>query len=660
MVGQNTTSRVWPNLNNHGGGVDPLVDAANNRTEFTSMTAVGLNTVVAAAVLFNNIVLLITIGRTRKLWTSTNVFTSLAAADLLLGIMMVVRNFWVIPETAWVFHNYEYVCMPIVCLLYVSCLESITCLAMVSLDRYAYIVWPFWYERHVTKGLITTSIALSWVVCIAIGFLPMRLNKFTVDSGCDPLSIISEEYLLYGLNLYLFGAEVLIAAMYGRIYCVGNQQRKKIEAATGGNLRQRFNSKSSEKSVCNSEGDGSDAMNGGYSVGRWVKPRATTVAVIDATRKDEKTRFENGNNLDSQATDLSVCNALGRAASANDMELSGSGKGVPPRRVQSMVDETVLQSERVESTGNFRKRSLLDRVAKLKKIKRFSFSSTKESIASRWQVIRFLVLVCGTFFLCWTPLQIISILYFTVGTPVIAISIGITFAAINSALNLYILIAMNKTFKTALLKMVCPSSYFSRGNCPHKRRKGDMDFISDYNPAPRTGLPVTTGVTIAGETPHSNGDIFAGNSLPQHRDSVEKEERCLQQNAYVVIEDICPQESMAVATIETGSLDSGVVFPQHFSNDVAVEVSQQRFVNLEKLSSQQAGSEPEREVCSQHTDSETKGSQRVEEKVSLQPADYESQRGVSSQQVDTEPQTRLSSQHIGHTIERAVSSQNAD
>ncbi|RUS78301.1 hypothetical protein EGW08_013936, partial [Elysia chlorotica] len=284
---------------------------------------VGINTVVAVAVLSNNIVLLITLARTRKLWNSTNAYiASLAAADLLLGIMLIVRNFWIIPETSWVFHNNEYVCMPIVCLLYVSCLESITCLAMVSLDRYAYIVWPFWYERHVNKRLITISIALSWVVCIAFGFLPMRLNKFTTDSGCDPLSIISREYLLFGMNFYLFAAEVLIAAMYGRIYCVGNHQRKKIEASTGGFARQRLNSKA-------------------------------------------------------------------------------------------------------------------------------------DSIAARWQVIRFLILVCGTFFLCWMPLQIISILYFTVGTPVIAISVGISFAAINSALNIYILIAMNKTFKAALFGMIC-------------------------------------------------------------------------------------------------------------------------------------------------------------------------------------------------------------
>ncbi|KAK3797878.1 hypothetical protein RRG08_052477 [Elysia crispata] len=528
VMEENTTSRVWPHLHDWP---DPTMEPAKNRTEFYSMTAVGINTVVAAAVLANNTLLLVTLARTRKLWNSTNAYiASLAAADLLVGIMMVVRNFWIIPETAWVFHNYQYVCMPIVCLLYVSCLESITCLALVSLDRYTYIVYPFWYERHVNKRFTTTSIALSWVMCIAFGFLPMRLNKFSVESGCDPLSIISREYLLYGLNLYLFGAEVLIAAMYGRIYCVGNQQRKKIEASTGGIVRQRLNSKASKEFLRN------DVGGDGSVDGEKRGSMEPTVAVIDLAWKDDRARFEGDNDKGRINGDLKVSNGLGcstvtyddyREISYRDMEseVGGGGKDIQTNTSKPEKEKHMMQTAKTtagtESGEDGRKRSILERVINLRKLKKISLSSTRDSIASRWQVIRFLILVCGIFFLCWTPLQIISIFYFTVGTPIIAISVAISFAAVNSALNIYILIAMNKTFKAALLKMICPTSCEGRVGKSCRWRKEDKEFVSDFNPPPRASLQGIDGAASENGSLYRENSLTMINGIPHRLDSVD-------------------------------------------------------------------------------------------------------------------------------------------
>ena len=603
---ENTTSRVWPHLTADG-GLEPPVGPISNKTQFNSMTAVGLNSFVAVAVLVNNTLLLVTLARTRKLWTSTNAYiASLAAADLLVGIMMVVRNFWVIPQTSWVFHNHEYVCMPIVCLLYVSCLESITCLTLVSFDRYAYIVYPYWYERHVTKRFIMVSIVLSWVVSIAIGFLPMKLNKFSVESGCDPLAIISWEYLTIGLNLYLFGAEVLIAAMYGRIFCVGNIHRKKIEATAGyvgkAKAKTRDPRRSVGKGVEGGGGDSDKPVIRGPIVRSKADEREASVTIIGLSWRDTGgvCRESNGVSNDSSPggdshTSSELVNSgnatgyiTGAGGGGYKLFALKNGKGGRPDRGELVKEGTNLQLANVNPSGGNRKRSSIVKwMLKIRNLKRFSLKSTCGSVGSRWQVIRFLILVCGLFFLCWTPLQIISILYFTVGTPVITISISISFAAINSALNMYVMILMNKTFKAALFKMVCPASCLSRNGGLSRWARDDVEFVSDFKPAPKVSSSVEgegsphradSGALFDGYHPEINSvDINEGSR--HHLRSVLVGEGLQNQMDNVVVV-ITPHHEMDNVVIEKGSthdedcrtIDEGT---QHQMDNVVIDEGSQ-------------------------------------------------------------------------------------
>ncbi|XP_012941795.1 5-hydroxytryptamine receptor 4-like [Aplysia californica] len=281
------------------------------------------NCLVCAVIMFNNILLLVTLARTRKLWTPPNAYiASLSVADLLVGVVLVFRNFWLHPSTEWIFDDYKYACLSVICLLYVSALQSQASLVLVSLDRYLYIVHPFWYQRNVTSRVTAGIIGFTWLVSISIGFLPLELNMFSSETGCNPLEMISKTYLMICFNTFFFLSASLIVVMYGRILCVGNRHRRQIEAVM-----------------------------------------------------------------------LSTM----------------------PRRCHMLT-----------------------------KAEKF-----------HWQVIKFLMLVCGLFFLCWTPLAVTSVVYFTAGLPKLLVSIMVSISAINSALNFYVLIVMDKNFKEAFMSTIC-------------------------------------------------------------------------------------------------------------------------------------------------------------------------------------------------------------
>ncbi|GFN90952.1 D(2) dopamine receptor [Plakobranchus ocellatus] len=455
------------------------LELAPNRTKFESMGVVVFNTVIASIILINNSLLLLTLGCTRKLWTSTNAYiASLAGADLLVGLVLVVRNFWIIGETSWVFHENENMCMPFVSLLYVSALESITCLALVSLDRYAYIVWPFWYERHVTNRLTAVSIAVSWLVCIALGFLPMHLNRFSPDIGCDPMAIISKHYLLFCLNLYLMVAEIVIAAMYGRIFCVGNQQRRRTEAYTRGLYGHRTRLKTS--STCFDDINSGIVDNTGKS---HTKARTTAIAVVSDVNYGAEGHKHGA------SEHLQIVEFIRAGENINGVESGAIASAMTEEEEGHKAKQTPIVNQGNESGRERAKRSVLSSIIKFRHAKKYSQRSMNYS-SSRWQVIRFLLLVCGIFFMCWVPLQIVVIIYFTSGAPTIAISVTVSIAAINSALNMYVFLAMNRTFKIAFCTLFCrlPCCTGQESYCQWRKDNNIVEFVSDYNPVIKPSL----------------------------------------------------------------------------------------------------------------------------------------------------------------------------
>ncbi|GFO11993.1 beta-2 adrenergic receptor [Plakobranchus ocellatus] len=76
-------------------------------------------------------------------------------------------------------------------------------------------------------------------------------------------------------------------------------------------------------------------------------------------------------------------------------------------------------------------------------------------IPSRLRVVRLLAMVCGGFLVCWTPLVLSVLAFYTMGGTFEAISACTTLAVINSAINFFIYGAANNDFRHAFRRLLC-------------------------------------------------------------------------------------------------------------------------------------------------------------------------------------------------------------
>ena len=186
---------------------------------------------VILLVILGNTLVIVAIAVDNSLKQLQNwLIASLAASDLLLGLLIMPLSLANELMGYWVFGN-------VLCAFWLStdvflCTASILNLCLISVDRYMSIT-RVTYARQRTLRKVVTMIAVVWLLSVAICFPPLvgwKRPQPTTSHG-QPLCVLSEEvgYVIYSTLGSFYVPLVVMVVVYFKIYVtVRGQARRSV------------------------------------------------------------------------------------------------------------------------------------------------------------------------------------------------------------------------------------------------------------------------------------------------------------------------------------------------------------------------------------------------------------------------------------------------